>query len=97
LCQVPAVETLRRIWMQQFYFYEDVLRWRIDHDPPPGQAICSPYDTEARYARKRNNTWVGYRVHLSETCEDDKPNLITNVMTTAASGTVGELQITLPA
>jgi transposase len=85
LCQVPAVETLRRIWVQQFYFYEDVLRWRIDHDPPPGQAICSPYDTEARYARKRNNTWVGYRVHLSETCEDDKPNLITNVMTTAAS------------
>ena len=82
---VPAVETLRRIWVQQFYFYEDDLHWRIDHDPPSGQAICSPYDPAARYARKRNNTWVGYRVHLSETCEEDKPNLITNVMTTAAS------------
>jgi len=30
-------------------------------------------------------TWVGYKVHFSETCDLDRPNLITNVVTTAAT------------
>lgn len=85
LRHISAIETLRRIWIEQFYLFEDILHWRTEDMPPSGQAICSPYDTEARYARKRTNTWIGYRVHLSETCEEDKPHLITNVLTTPAS------------
>jgi transposase len=30
-------------------------------------------------------SWVGYVVHLSETCEDDAVNLITHAMTTEAT------------
>jgi transposase len=47
-------------------------------------AICSPYDPEARYSQKRLTEWTGYKVHLTETCDDDAPNLITDVQTTSA-------------
>ncbi len=86
----PAVETLRQVWVQQFYCCDDpeapVIRWRLaDEQPPTAQIISSPYDPEARYKTKRETTWVGYTVHLTETCEDDRPNLITQVTTTPAS------------
>jgi transposase len=45
----------------------------------------SPYEAEARYATKRTTSWVGYKVHLTETCEDDRPHLITDVGTTIAT------------
>ena len=31
---------------------------------------------------KHTTQWVGYKVHLTETCEDDLPHLITHVDTT---------------
>jgi len=40
---------------------------------------------EARYGIKRTTTWTGYKVHLTETCEEDHPNLITHVATTVAT------------
>jgi transposase len=46
--------------------------------------IKSPYDPEALYAQKRTSSWVGYKVHLTETCDDDFPHLITHVETTPA-------------
>lgn len=47
--------------------------------------IASPYDLEVRYSRKRGMEWRGYKVHLTETCESDQPNLLTHVATTAAT------------
>jgi transposase len=86
LRELPAVETLRRVWGQNFLpLYEGGARWRDQADLPPGaQDINSPYDPEAHYAKKRAHTWLGYNVHLTETCADDLPHLITNVHTTAA-------------
>jgi transposase len=52
--------------------------------PPAAQMICSPYDTEARYSQKRSTEWIGYRAHLTETCDEDLPYLITDVQTTPA-------------
>jgi transposase len=55
LREVPAVEVLRRVWMQQFYAPEGPVRWRAVEDlPPSAQLICSPYDAEARYSKKRS-------------------------------------------
>ena len=34
---------------------------------------------------KRDISWVGYKVHLSETCDPETPHVITNVETTPAS------------
>jgi len=36
------------------------------------------------YARKRATSWIGYKVHLTETCEPGQPPLITHVGTTTA-------------
>ncbi len=48
-------------------------------------SIESPYDTEARYSRKDVVRWTGYKVHLSESCDEHLPHLITNVHTTPAT------------
>jgi transposase len=84
--RVPAVETLRRIWVQNYYLEQDQLAWRDEKNyPPSAQAIISPYDEEARFCTKRETYWHGYKVHLTETCEPDTPNLITHVETTPAT------------
>ena len=85
LRRVPAVEILRRVWLSQFYLHEGRVRWRKAKDlPPAGQRIDSPYDPEATFGNKRSTTWTGYKVHLTETCEDEDVHLITNVETTPA-------------
>ena len=33
--------------------------------PAPASLISSPYNSEARYSKKRETTWVGYKVHLT--------------------------------
>jgi transposase len=83
LREVPAVETLRRVWLQQFYVEAGQVRWRTEAEgiPPSALFISSPHDVEARYAKKHTTTWVGYKVHLTEACEDDAPHLITHVET----------------
>jgi transposase len=86
LREVPAVETLRQVWLQQFYVEDDIVRWRKKADRPPAtKRIASPYDTEARWATKRSTHWCGYKAHLTETCEEDQPLLITNVETTSST------------
>ena len=61
----------------------EVLRWRTtDEQPPAAVRITSPYDLDARYCSKRDTHWVGYKLHLTETCEPEQPDLITQVLTT---------------
>jgi transposase len=86
LREVPAIDVLRRVWVQNFVPTERGVRWRTEEDglPPAALFIASPYELDAHYARKYSTSWVGYKVHLTETCEDDAPHLITNVETTAA-------------
>jgi transposase len=92
LREVPAVAILRRVWMQNYWWDGTQLHWReADNIPPAARFISSPYDPEAHYARKHTTQWVGYKVHITETCEDDLPHLITNVDTSigpAADGAV---------
>ncbi|ACC85464.1 IS1182-like element ISNpu1 family transposase [Nostoc punctiforme] len=85
LQQVPAVETLRRVWVQQYYVCNNEIYWRTEQGIPPATLmISSPYDLDAHYSKKNTTSWVGYKVHLSETCEPNSLHLITNVETTAA-------------
>jgi transposase len=85
LREVPAVETLRRVWLQNFFHDQDGnVKWRTSEIgiPPSSKFVGSPFDPEARYARKFTTSWVGYRVHITETCEEGLPNIITDVQTT---------------
>ena len=59
--------------------------WRdTDNIPPATIFLSTPYDPEAHYARKRSTSWVGYKVHLTESCDDEAPHLITHVETSVA-------------
>ena len=84
--EMPAVEILRQVWVQNFYEDEDGLHWRESGNiPPASRMICSPFDLEARYNTKRHHHWVGYKVHLTEICTAEDPHLITHVTTTEAT------------
>ena len=50
---LPAVETLRRVWVQQFYADGASARWHEATDLPPSSLlICTPYDPEARFSQR---------------------------------------------
>lgn len=86
LQEVPAVQVLRQIWLQQFYAPAGAIQWRTAEDLPSGALLIStPYDAEARYSKKRSTEWTGYKVHLTETCDEETPHLITDVATTLAT------------
>jgi len=86
LRHIPAVEVLRRVWLQHFYYDQDTLHWRnADEEPPAATLIATPYDPEARFCVKRETFWCGYKVHLTETCDAETPPLITQVETTPAT------------
>src|SRR6266478_2661543 len=107
LRELPAVQALRRIWIQQFCLDvgaggEKVI-WRGAEQglPPARSRLVSPYDLDVRYAEKRGKGWTGYKVHLSETCHEPDaagrrpaPNLITNTETTPAP--VTDVEMTEP-
>jgi transposase len=82
LREIPAVAILRRVWMPNYWWDGTQLRWReADNIPPAARCISSPYDAVAHYARKHTTQRVGYKVHLTDTCEDDAPHLMTYVET----------------
>lgn len=90
LRDLPAVTTLRAIWAQQFALGEvgTPPRWRTAPNLPSAtDLISSPYDPDARYSKKRDTEWTGYKVHLTETCDEETPNLITDVVTMPAPST----------
>ena len=84
---MSAIETLRIVWLQQFYFDGKEAHWRSRRKHGMAAAantLISPYDLDARYGQKRNNKWMGYKAHLTETCDAKLPHVITNVVTTSA-------------
>jgi transposase len=86
LTEIPAVRILYKVWIQNTTWKtEEQLVWRQpDELPPASVAIYSPFDEEARFSAKRQTNWVGYKVHLTETCVEALPRIITKVQTTLA-------------
>ena len=85
---LPAIDILRQVWLQQYYApaEDGSTCWREAEDcASASQLIHSPYDLEARYSTKRELHWVGYKTHLTETCDPDLPHLLTHVETTLAT------------
>jgi transposase len=59
--------------------------------PRAAQFVSSPYDGDAHLGKKGPVCWVGDKVHLTETCEDDAPHLITHVATTAGPAAAADV------
>jgi transposase len=104
--ELPILESLRRTWQRHYERTVEAataegggatprVRFKANRELPPAAAsIESPYDADARYRHKRDTSWTGYMVHVSETCEPTAPHLLTHVHTTPA--TVHEAQCTTP-
>ncbi len=83
---VAMVQTLRDVWRVHYAREEDGRpRWRtVAELPPMGKRLRSPYDPEMHYSTKRQMEWSGYKVHVTETCDDDAAHLVTQVKTCPA-------------
>jgi transposase len=115
--EIPAVQVLRAVLVQSFTRIVDeggreVIGRREpggDGVPPAHIKISSPYDGDARWGAKKDLHWLGYKLHISETCDDPpacgcppqgrcghdvRPNLVTAVATTPA--TVCDIEMTAP-
>ncbi len=82
LRELPAVEVLRRVLVQNYLITTDaagreVIRAReAEHDGlPPGRVrLTSPYDLDSRWAAKGDDLyWNGYKSHVTETCQAPDP------------------------
>ena len=90
--ELPQVKILRILW-DQHYTATSTGRLRFKDAaelPPAAQRLHSPYDPDARYSTKGKGgdddlEWVGSKAHLSESCDADTPNLVTDVHTTPAT------------
>ena len=81
LRELPAIDVLRRVLVQNYTRVihadgREVIR-RREKEPegdglPHGKArIASPYDTDARWGVNRDTFWLGYKLHVTETCGDE--------------------------
>ena len=80
LAELPAVETLRQVLVQNYTLVihpggREVVKRREkqpegDGLPPGKRRIASPFDTDARWGAKREEFWLGYKLHVTETCDD---------------------------
>ncbi|MFD9473022.1 IS1182 family transposase [Streptomyces goshikiensis] len=83
---LAEVETLRQVWVQHFHQVDgEVMRRGPKDRAPASMRLLTPYDPDARTGIKRDTLWDGYKVHLTESCGEDAPNLVTNVATTVAT------------
>ncbi|MEV6963461.1 IS1182 family transposase, partial [Streptomyces sp. NPDC051207] len=86
LRQLPQAEVLRQVWVQYFHLIEGEVARRGPKDRPRGlKRVVTPYDLDARTGGKLDINWDGYKVHVTETCEESTPHLVTSVVTTVAS------------
>jgi transposase len=112
LRDIPAVGVLRLVLLQNYTRTvhadgTEVVRRREreseggDGLPPGHMRIASPWDTDARWGVKREEFWLGYKLHVSEACDGQPrcgcdgcgrgcaaaafPNIITHVETTDAT------------
>jgi transposase len=82
---VPMVARLRHVWQVHFARENGQPRWRAGKElPPVGERLQSPYDPEMHYSTKRGHEWSGYKVHVTEACDDDSAHVITHVRTDLA-------------
>ena len=104
LQEVQSVQLLRQVWQQYFELREGQAHWRAGPQAEQEGVIRSPYDPQARSGKKRDTVWLGYKVHLTETCQTPPvepaqgqeqraaPRLIVQVETTLAE--VQDVEVT---
>lgn len=84
LASLPEVATLRSVWAQQYELREQQVVFREVRGYDGTLQIQSPHDAEARWSKKGCQHWVGYKLQLTETDDDELPHLITDIAITSS-------------
>jgi transposase len=104
LQEQESVQVLRQVWQQYYEVSKGQAKWRDGPQARQGEGIIrSPYDPQAQSGKKRDTVWLGYKVHVTETCalegeeaaeEARRPHLLVQVHTTVAP--VPDVEVTAP-
>ena len=91
---LPQVAYLREVWSLHYVrenISDDpgkphlmVRQTTLEEKPAPAERPESPYDPAVRYANKGKTKRVGYKVHVSESCDENLPRFLTHILTTEA-------------
>jgi transposase len=84
---LEAVSLLHQIWEQQFSRGDNgKIRLHAGGRGQGKEMIVSPHEPEARWSKKRDKTWQGYKVHQTETVDREAGQaFLTDVTTSAAN------------
>ncbi|HYN63531.1 MAG TPA: transposase [Candidatus Limnocylindrales bacterium] len=84
LASLPEVVTLRSVWAQQYELREQQVVFQDLRGYDGTLQIQSPHDAEARWSKKGRSHWVGYKLQVTETDDDELPHLITDSALTSS-------------
>lgn len=87
LQNLPEVQVLKTVWVQQFREEEGEMVYTDLKKYDGHSQIQSPHDPEARYSRKRHFEWVGDKVQVTETDDEGYPHIITDMVATSSNRT----------
>jgi transposase len=68
---LPELALLRRVLDEQYASNEAGQLQTRPAGQVTGDVITSPHDTEARYGNKGSHEWIGYKLHVTETLDED--------------------------
>ena len=84
LRELPEVVVLASTWQQKFEVVEEALVLRKPGPYDGETTIATPHDPEARYSEKRGQGWVGHKLQVTETDDENQPHLITDIAVTSS-------------
>ena len=90
-----SFQTLHRVFHEQYKVEQDLQIVLRPKEEISSQSVQSPHDTDCSYRNKNNKPVKGYSVNITETCDDDSLNLITDVKVDIASA--ADSQFVVPA
>lgn len=90
-----SCKVLQRVFHEQYKVEEDQQIVLRPKEEISSQSVQSPHDTDCSYRNKNDHPVKGYSVNITETCDDDGLNLITNVQVDIASA--ADNQFIIPA
>ena len=87
LKNLSEVQVLKAVWAQQFQEAQGKIMYQVGTTYDGHTQIQTPHDPEARYSRKRIQEWIGGKVQVTETDDEEYPHIITDIAGTCSSET----------
>lgn len=84
LPELSEVQVLSVVWEQQFEVVNDQVVFKPAGPYDGKTQIVTPHDPEARYSKKRQQSWIGDKVQVTETDDEGLPHLITDIAITSS-------------